>query len=262
MRRRLVIAFVCVLLGAMLILGVAWAGRAHEESEVFACSAVGCDSGVAVAAPDVAYARPEVAKVRLCIAGRCRVVSRFAEGVIGDSRRVGGRAAVPVMAALLDARGRVVARDEALVARRKSAPNGERCGPICYYGGVHFTPGGRLVRPSGVRLPPRGRPGIDVIVRGRVSRLRARRAASARLVVRRGDPIEVRTDSRSYVRVYVRGHLPPTELEPFGLAGPGGRVWDAWVPRRLRGARELMVRLDHRRDRRVVRFRLPIEVIS
>jgi len=39
-------------------------------------------------------------------------------------------------------------------------------------------------------------------------------------------------------------------------------VWDAWVPRRLRGARELMVRLDHRRDRRVVRFRLPIEVIS
>ena len=180
-----------------------------------------------------------------------------------DFKPIGGDDPVAVTAELLDARGRAVARDDIVVRRTRNAPNGERCGPICHDGGVHITPAdGSSNRPARVRLPRPGRPGIHVIARGRVSRVTARRAASARLVVKRGDPIEVRTDSRSYVRVYVRGHLPPAEPYPFGLARPDGRVWDAYVPQRLHGADELMVRLDHRRDRRVVRFRVPITVIS
>lgn len=263
MRRRLVIGFGCVLFGGVAIGGVSFAGRAHEERKGRLCTLVRCDSGVAVAAPDVAYARPDVARVRLCIAGRCRVVSRFAEGRIWNFERVAGSGPVAVTAALLDARGRAVARDEAVVARRRLAPNGEDCGPICHVGGLHLTPDGRLVTPAArVRLPRPGRPGVHVIVRGRVSRLGAGRAATGSLVVRRGDPVEVRTDSRSYARVYVRGHLPPAELEPFALGSRDGRVWETWVPRRLRGAHELLVRLDRRRDGRVVRFRVPITVIG
>ena len=113
------------------------------------------------------------------------------------------------------------------ITRTSNAPNGERCGPICHVGSVQLTPTGRLVKPSArLRLPRPGRPGIHVIVRGRVTRVSAGRAATAPLVVKRGDPIEVRTDSRNYVRVYVRGHLPPAEWNPFGLARPDGRVWD------------------------------------
>lgn len=263
MRRRVIVGLSCVFVGGIVIAGVAFAGRSHEQDDVLACTAVGCESGVGIAAPDLAYARPEVARVRFCLARRCRTVSRFAEGLIRDFERVRGSGPVPVRAALLNARGGVIASDRTVVRRRAYAPNGKRCGPICYGGGVHLTPSGRLVRPSAaLRLPRPGRAGIDVIARGRVSQVRARRAATTALVVRRGDPISVRTDSRSYVRVYVRGHLPPPEYEPFALGGRDGRVWDAWVPQRLRGARELMVRLDHRTDGRIVRFRVPITVVG
>lgn len=249
--------------GAVGIAGVSFAGRAPDETIEVGCTLVGCTSGTGISAPDIAYAAPEVARVKYCVARRCRVVTRFAEGSIRDFKAIGGDDPVPVTAELLDARGRAVARDKIVVTRTSNAPNGERCGPICHVGSVELTPTGRLVKPSArLRLPRPGRPGIHVIVRGRVTRVSAGRAATAPLVVRRGDPIEVRTDSRSYVRVYVRGHLPPAEWNPFGLARPDGRVWDAWVPRRLRGARELMVRLDHRRDGRVVRLRVPIAVIT
>ena len=262
MRRRLVIGFGCVLFGAIAIAGVSFAGRAFDESNDVACTLVGCTSGIGIAAPDIAYAAPQVAAVKFCIARRCRVLPRFAEGIVRDFRAIGGDDPVAVTAELLDARGRVVAGDAMVVTRSRYAPNGERCRPICHGGGVQLTSAGRLVKPSArVRLPRPGRPGIHVIERGRVSRATSGRAATTRLVVKRGDPIEVRTDSRSYVRVYVRGHLPPAEPFPFELARPDGRVWDAYLPQRLHGADELMVRLDHRRDRRVVRFRIPITVV-
>jgi len=231
------------------------------------CTAAGCESEISVSADDLAYARTDVTRLRVCIDGRCTTRSRYADGRISVSRRIGGtRPLIAVATTLIDAEGLVVASDHRWVKRRRSAPNGESCGPVCFIGAAHADQDGRLqTRPIRGRMPSPspGRVRVDVIVRGRVTRLEAGRSPPRAVRVRRGDQVEVRTDARSYVRVFAPGRRPPPEYEWYEFSyDRAGRVWIEEIPRRLRGVRHLVVRLDRRADRRNVELRLPVEVMG
>lgn len=261
--------------GILLILGglVATGGIAltagpwawtMTDSDSGICTLVGCDSGISVSALDIAYARPDVARVRVCIDNRCQEIPRSIEDELHLRRRVPGMRPVQVDAALLSASGATLARDRRSITRTGTTPNGQRCGPICWVGTVQIAPSGRLKRQP--RWLPRDgrRVRADVIVRGRVHRLStspSRPVTPIRL--RRTDGIQIRTGARGYPRVYVPGHLTRPEPAPFELAhDESGRIWSADVPRRLRGTRALMIRITHRPDRRVVDLRLPIELVD
>lgn len=206
MRRRLILGFGAVIVLGAVIAVIAVAGRGTPSDEGFACTLVGCDSGTSIQAPDLAYAPADVTTIEVCIAGRCQRRPRAVAGPALFFREVDGSAPVQVSAALIDPRGRAITRDQRRVARARSAPNGELCGPICYTGGVRLEPDGRLqTPPPRVRLPRPGRPRAHVIAGGHVSRLEAGCAPSRSLTIRPDDPIEIRTDSRSYVRVYAPG---------------------------------------------------------
>ncbi|MDQ3676791.1 MAG: hypothetical protein M3401_08325, partial [Actinomycetota bacterium] len=120
---------VALVLGPTLVM----TGSAAELS----CTLVGCTSGVSVRAPELAYAREDVSRVRVCIDRKCSVLRRD-RGVRWEwyQRIAGRRIVISVSAAMLDKRGRVIASHSRPVTRRPTSPNGRRCGPTCYVGGV------------------------------------------------------------------------------------------------------------------------------
>ncbi|MEJ7797283.1 MAG: hypothetical protein WKF42_02200 [Solirubrobacteraceae bacterium] len=263
MRRLHVLGVVGSLAATVVVVSVV--ARNGSEDEGLSCTLAGCDSAITISAPDLAYAPGNVRGVRICIDGRCRVSPRLGPGWIMQRGVSDQRLGVPVNSELLDRRGRAIASDTHIVKRERIAPNGERCGPVCLAGAVQLGADGRLrdpVAPERLRLPSSrpGRPGADVIVNGRVVRLGERLPPPRAVSVASRDALEIRTDARSYVRVFRPGHRPTAESDPFELSTHGGRVWNDVLPSNLRGLRYMVVRLDRRADHRVIELRLPITV--
>ena len=116
-----------------------------------ACSAVGCASGLSVSGPHFVH-RQRVKWVKICIESSCQTsgaaVNGGGTGFLGMNsvRNPGphgpGTAQVSIT---LETAGRAqLLAAQASVRFRKTAPNGVKCGPVCYQARVAIRPGGTL----------------------------------------------------------------------------------------------------------------------
>lgn len=102
------------------------------------CTLVGCDSGVTFVLPPETYAIPEPVSVRLCIDGWCSEKEYTSGSQIPPMvRRAGAQEEETKASAEVRTSDRLFARlREKNLKLGKSQPNGPRCGPTCYQGGV------------------------------------------------------------------------------------------------------------------------------
>lgn len=115
-----------------------------------ACSAVGCTSGLSVSAPYTVHQQP-VRWMKVCVAGSCKVDAVHPGH--GRAPYSDGSAPAATLKATRTARVTVTlesADHTMLVAAggsvhfRQVAPNGVKCGPVCYFAAVVVDPGGTL----------------------------------------------------------------------------------------------------------------------
>lgn len=102
------------------------------------CTTIGCDSGITFALPPETYAIAEPVSVRLCIDGECSE-KEYSSGshIPSMVRRAGPQEEKTKASAEVRTADRVFARlREKNLKLGKSQPNGPRCGPTCYQGGV------------------------------------------------------------------------------------------------------------------------------
>jgi hypothetical protein len=117
-----------------------------------ACSAVGCASGLSVSGPYVVH-QQRVRWVKICIRSSCQTRAATAangarSGFLGLSTASDlgphAPATAPVSITLETAgRARLLAA-QGSVRFRKSAPNGVKCGPVCYQAQVTVRADGTL----------------------------------------------------------------------------------------------------------------------
>ncbi len=114
------------------------------------CSAVGCASGLSVYAPSTVQ-RQAVRWMSVCVAGTCRTdgVGRYARrGPYGDgSAPTTARQARQPLAVTITLEAASRARlltASGPVRFRQVAPNGIKCGPVCYIAQVTVHPDGSL----------------------------------------------------------------------------------------------------------------------
>jgi len=117
-----------------------------------ACSAVGCASGLSVSGPHFVH-RQRVKWVKICIESSCQtrgatVANGGGTGFLGMSSAGNLGPHAPEMAQVsitLETAGRAqLLAAQASVRFRKTAPNGVKCGPVCYQAQVTVHPDGTL----------------------------------------------------------------------------------------------------------------------
>lgn len=101
------------------------------------CHLVGCDSEIAVVFHEIG--RPRGQSMRLCVDDACRraVLRPGAEAMV----RVpcaGEPGTSHVVASVISATDKVIARDELNVERHRVEPNGPECGPTCWQASLAF----------------------------------------------------------------------------------------------------------------------------
>lgn len=109
------------------------------------CSEIGCESGLYASLGGLRTAFPNVKRVKVCLADRCRMVRRSRldlvsiRGVKSDSA---GKMNVRYVA--YGRKGKVLGRDRIRAMVRKAQPNGQYCPPVCFQVSVWADDGGRL----------------------------------------------------------------------------------------------------------------------
>jgi hypothetical protein len=114
-----------------------------------ACSAVGCASGLSVSAPHTVHQQP-VRWMKVCVAGLCqtddlnaRHGAPYGDGSVPAAAFRAERTA-RVTVALESADHTTLMAAGGSVRFRQVAPNGVKCGPVCYIASVAVHPGGTL----------------------------------------------------------------------------------------------------------------------
>lgn len=112
-----------------------------------ACTAVGCDSGVMFTVSNVGQVPGEALVMRACVDEVCSDTKGVDQDVIGvQLPDTGPRAAV---ASITITQGdTVLVRGSTPVQLTKTAPNGEKCGPICFVAAVAVTKDGLKAIPA------------------------------------------------------------------------------------------------------------------
>jgi hypothetical protein len=123
--------------------------------EDIACTLVGCGSGVTVDLSLVKKLWPTATSVRACVDGRCRSVApgRHA-GITVSGPWLRSAATVTVSIDIEAASGRTLYHATRTANVKKYAPNGVRCGPVCYRAYAMLNPRTRSLttNPVEVRL--------------------------------------------------------------------------------------------------------------
>jgi hypothetical protein len=117
-----------------------------------ACSAVGCASGLSVSGPYLVH-QQRVKWVKICIGSSCQTKGAPAangggSGFLGlsSASSLGPHAPETAQVSItLETSGRArLLAAQASVRFRKTAPNGVKCGPVCYQAQVTVRPDGTL----------------------------------------------------------------------------------------------------------------------
>lgn len=118
-------------------------GESGRDEPPFACTQIGCSSGVHVRFDRLPAAAHTA---RVCVDGRCGRAQKLWRAPDGDrllfarlpkaKRRAG--ASVGVRLVLLDREGRVLSRSRTRARVRRYTPNGAGCPPTCFTVGLRY----------------------------------------------------------------------------------------------------------------------------
>lgn len=105
------------------------------------CTAVGCSSGLAFELDSLLNGAAGEVSVHACLDDQCVDQAEPGLSVVNITAQESGvRQAKASIKVTID--GKVVTDASIPVTLREGAPNGEKCGPICYFAGVQVTPTG------------------------------------------------------------------------------------------------------------------------
>lgn len=97
----------------------------------YSCTSIGCTSGVTVYLPH-ARTMPRPATVRLCVDTECQTTTLKREQVAVTNETASLDPGQPVRVTFTTtSKGQTLIDATTMVEPQKTAPNGERCGPIC-----------------------------------------------------------------------------------------------------------------------------------
>jgi len=114
----------------------------------FACTAAGCDSGVTFTASNVGQVAGEALVMRACVDEVCSdSIGVDQDVIVVQLPDTGSRAAVASIT--ITRAGTVLVQGSTPVQLTKTAPNGEKCGPICFGATVEVTKDGLEAMPIG-----------------------------------------------------------------------------------------------------------------
>jgi hypothetical protein len=123
--RRPIVLFLC----ALVLVGC---GSKTRHTRLL-CTLIGCGSGVRFSLSDVKKLWPGAGRVRFCVDGHCQSAPpRAGRLVTVNGPYLRSAAVVPISVEVLTDSGRVLYRGSANATVTKLAPNGVRCGPVCY----------------------------------------------------------------------------------------------------------------------------------
>lgn len=115
-------------------------GGCGSGAHLIACTLVGCDSGGYFLLPAAAHLWPRATRVRICLDTRCRVVTATRTQLVRiNGPRLTSARTVRLSLEVLG-RSRRLYREALSATVTKSAPNGIRCGPVCYQVSVAIDP--------------------------------------------------------------------------------------------------------------------------
>jgi hypothetical protein len=104
------------------------------------CTTEGCGSGVSFFLPPVLRAWPKAARVRICVSSNCRSVSPHARVVSFRGSKLSAAAVVKVSVEMLTKTSHVLYQAVEPATVKKLAPNGVKCGPVCYDASAAIDP--------------------------------------------------------------------------------------------------------------------------
>jgi hypothetical protein len=129
-----------------LMLGASSVGAA--EAPKYACTEVGCSSGVFIGVRSLVKAMPAARTIEVCIDSRCardRVYEPNLRGlhpyesVSSRARAVHGFGPYAVSVVVRDRRGNVLLRAERTVRMERYYPNGKGCQGLCFVRGLRLN---------------------------------------------------------------------------------------------------------------------------
>jgi hypothetical protein len=140
--RRLVVSL-AVCLAASLVAAPAL----QAEDPPFACTQIGCSSGVGIQTTKVSR---KVDRLTLCVQKRCKRLQFKHERPGGGFIPVDCTEEITVLAVLTarDEGGRKLRRWKELVFLETRQPNGPACPPTCFWGALRFDGGDLAVAPT------------------------------------------------------------------------------------------------------------------
>jgi hypothetical protein len=112
-------------------------------SQSVVCTEIGCDSGVSVTVEGFRAGPADTIKVHACLGSVCRdrTVAEEPSVVFIDAPESGTVSTVVVSVEVKQGSD-VLVRGRRELTLHKIAPNGERCGPVCYVGFLAISPAG------------------------------------------------------------------------------------------------------------------------